>query len=1246
MKRFLLIFYVIFSWTRVFAFVMQYDDSHIIYGDETTHLQYMLDMNTREASLGNGIDPRENAIYKGGLFDEMDWYYDPSVWATTIVPEKVQCMGVEYTVTSVAKNAFSYCTCLKNITLPATIRQICSYAFNLCSELESISIPEGVTIIADNAFSCCVHLNQIHLPSTIESIGSSAFIDCKSLKSINIPGGCRTVGNDAFSWCLALQNLIIEDGESPLKLGYAYSFGPLWEPYSEPFYYERSFYRGLFNDCSLRNIYVGRNLEFDIVDKIISPFERNYKWVDTKNVAHYTQTTRFVDNIEFGDFVTEIHANLFADVRLSNEMQLPKNVKTIGDGAFNNCLSQVSITIPESCDSIGFLALGSQNSNLLNVYCPSVPPRIRSSLFNANKVVLFVPAGKREVYKNNENWKGFFMCDPEDELTEINVKYANSLYGRLSLLDLEPGDVTRLKLEGKLGSDDLEVIGQMTNLYELDLSSMSCDDLSPMSKILPRLVKFEFPHGIQKLEQNLFLNAHLTGKVVIPESCEVIEQSAFSMASLIDTLIIMSPCDVQSYAISNCQGIKYLAISNGAKVQKNGISGSNSLNTLIIGNDVSLAEEAISSSPKMRNIYINGKDVTLGTEAFGICDSIDNMTINGGFKYIASKAFKFSYGEPILKNLNINNISGWAGLSFQSEGDNPLSFAQHVYINGDSLCDVTISDDVNIGDYAFSGCSVLNSLTLRGKSAIGKGSFANCENLHFADISSAGGGIGEGAFQNCGKLTGVNLPKNLSVIEKKVFADCSSLKQLSISEAIQKIGKRAFANCTALETINVPNSCQSLGEGAFYGCTSLSKLQLPYNLTAIADSAFANCTALKDITALWVTPPVIATSVLTNLNKKCILNVPVESVPNYYENGWGRVALIEEGFHILESSINIGGTISSLGYSSKINRDCFVLELESDREFSIVPDDNYYVKSVLLDGERLMTGINSTAFKLENIASNHQLNVRFDRYLTGDVNDDDYIDVGDILDVVGYIREDSLGTFIVRAADINQDERIDVGDIRGIVNIICDFYGSTPRSVSKSKKISEDRDFSIMCEGAFAKVADSERTLSVGIASSHGFVGFQTEIVLPEGLYIPNKLSGEPMIEISKEYRNRMNIVSVSRKKNGNCLVICTSDGVESEYDGICNDLFTMTLRSQNEELLSDPDLKIQLSGTTISYPDASVSVKDFSVPVCSDSTDAVEVLMSETNPKNATRKVLQKGRVTISSGDRTYNINGNLINL
>ena len=130
-------------------------------------------------------------------------------------------------VTSIAAQAFYYCTYVKSIKIPETVTSIGDYAFAGCTYLESIEIPDTVRSIGEGLFANCVSLTSVKLPAgqttipqhtfrgctALESfeitdvmveIGQGAFRDCTSLKSMTVPAGITRVGAQAFYNCSAL----------------------------------------------------------------------------------------------------------------------------------------------------------------------------------------------------------------------------------------------------------------------------------------------------------------------------------------------------------------------------------------------------------------------------------------------------------------------------------------------------------------------------------------------------------------------------------------------------------------------------------------------------------------------------------------------------------------------------------------------------------------------------------------------------------------------------------------------------------------------------------------------------------------------------------------------------------------------------------------------------------------------------------------------------------------------------------
>ncbi|HVO39562.1 MAG TPA: leucine-rich repeat protein [Spirochaetia bacterium] len=90
-------------------------------------------------------------------------------------------------------------------------------AFSYCTNLTSITIPASLTAISMNAFTDLKSPISIVLPSTVTSIGSYAF-NYSSITSITIPAGVTSIGASAFYLCPNLTAVYMQ-GATPPSLG-------------------------------------------------------------------------------------------------------------------------------------------------------------------------------------------------------------------------------------------------------------------------------------------------------------------------------------------------------------------------------------------------------------------------------------------------------------------------------------------------------------------------------------------------------------------------------------------------------------------------------------------------------------------------------------------------------------------------------------------------------------------------------------------------------------------------------------------------------------------------------------------------------------------------------------------------------------------------------------------------------------------------------------------------------------------
>lgn len=112
-------------------------------------------------------------------------------------------------VTHIGYNAFTGCSSLAKVTLPAGLKRICMSAFEGCSSLASVKIPAGVTEIEASAFQGCSSLQSLSIGHGVRTIGRRAFKECTSLRVLELPDGVMTIESKAFEACTSIKTLKI-----------------------------------------------------------------------------------------------------------------------------------------------------------------------------------------------------------------------------------------------------------------------------------------------------------------------------------------------------------------------------------------------------------------------------------------------------------------------------------------------------------------------------------------------------------------------------------------------------------------------------------------------------------------------------------------------------------------------------------------------------------------------------------------------------------------------------------------------------------------------------------------------------------------------------------------------------------------------------------------------------------------------------------------------------------------------------
>ncbi len=137
-------------------------------------------------------------------------------------------------LSTLQENCFIYCSSLKNITLPDSVKSFEKDCFYYCFELDKLNLPAGFNDFGDgfnfastkelyfegsadqwvgiknfpytaNAFKTMYFKGEIVkdviLSDGVKSISNYAFLSCSTLKTISIPSSVSSIGIDAFGGC-------------------------------------------------------------------------------------------------------------------------------------------------------------------------------------------------------------------------------------------------------------------------------------------------------------------------------------------------------------------------------------------------------------------------------------------------------------------------------------------------------------------------------------------------------------------------------------------------------------------------------------------------------------------------------------------------------------------------------------------------------------------------------------------------------------------------------------------------------------------------------------------------------------------------------------------------------------------------------------------------------------------------------------------------------------------------------------
>ncbi|MDE5614130.1 MAG: leucine-rich repeat domain-containing protein, partial [Treponemataceae bacterium] len=253
-------------------------------------------------------------------------------------------------VTSIGDEAFRKCTSLTSVKIPDNVTEIGDEAFEDCTNLAEVTIGNRVTTIGEYAFRDCESLASVVLPDDVTSIGSGSFSSCESLASVKIPDSVTTIGDYAFSYCTSLAEVTIPDSVTTIENNVFYECTSL-ASVTIPASVTSIGWYAFYGCTSLTEV----TIPAKVTAIGLSAFQNCTRLADVTyngTLAQWCAMDNDDDLMRYAKRVT-LTGEDNMDLKQAETLVIPNGVTYIGEYAFYNCASLVSVEIPASVTEIG-----------------------------------------------------------------------------------------------------------------------------------------------------------------------------------------------------------------------------------------------------------------------------------------------------------------------------------------------------------------------------------------------------------------------------------------------------------------------------------------------------------------------------------------------------------------------------------------------------------------------------------------------------------------------------------------------------------------------------------------------------------------------------------------------------------------------------------------------------------------------------------------------------------------------------
>jgi len=297
-------------------------------------------------------------------------FYDPLLKKFNLHYQYSGTNGIRYIrevltcFTNFSINGITYST-LNNNEVELTKGDTYSGILQIPQTVSYDGINYTVTTIAPNAFTSDTLLTAVVLPNTITTIGSAAFVNCKNLTTVNLPSSLKSIGDWAFQWTaitsFTIPTSITNLGANPFETGHLETLnvdagntnfkcidGVLFNTNGTLLISCIQTKSGVYEVPN--TVTTIGNESFGLCTKLTSV---NMPITVTSIEDGAFQSCHSLTSLAVPVAVTKIGAYAFSGCSSLTTFTLPNKITSIEIGTFMNCSGLTSITIPNSVTSIG-----------------------------------------------------------------------------------------------------------------------------------------------------------------------------------------------------------------------------------------------------------------------------------------------------------------------------------------------------------------------------------------------------------------------------------------------------------------------------------------------------------------------------------------------------------------------------------------------------------------------------------------------------------------------------------------------------------------------------------------------------------------------------------------------------------------------------------------------------------------------------------------------------------------------------